>query len=59
MLLIGILLISCRPIASIMFSLSGAAAHSEINLDIPKFSPVRWLEEIEMDYSIPEYLMLS
>lgn len=42
-----------------MFSVSGAAAHNEMNLNTLEFSPVRWLEGIEMDGSAPEYLMLS
>lgn len=41
-----------------MFSVVGTA-EIEASLQPPEFSPVRWLEGMEVDDSAPEYLMVS
>ena len=41
-----------------MFSIVGAA-QGKTFLQPPQFSPVKWLEGMEVDDSAPEYLMVS
>lgn len=46
--------------ANILFSIAGATtSDDDISLQPPKYSPVTWLEGVEVDNSAPRYLMTS
>ena len=44
--------------ANIMFTVDGAMS-SEMPLQQPEYTPVKWLEGIEVDNTAPQYLMTS